>query len=131
MHDAVAEIVEHHRFIEAWLQGSADPGGLEGFLERHTPDFTLCGPGGDTADRAGLAAGFGAGHGAAPSVSVEVREARVVAEDAGLVVAVYEEHQASPGASTARRSTAVFTREASARNGLRWKHLHESWIAAG
>ncbi|WP_017591600.1 DUF4440 domain-containing protein [Nocardiopsis potens] len=124
---AAAEIAEHHRFIEAWLRGTADPGRLGEFVAMHTPDFTLCGPDGGVLDRDAVASGFGGGHGAAPGIGVRIRGARLVAEEGDLVVAAYEEHQEAP--SSVRRSTVVFARDPGARNGLRWKHLHETWIA--
>jgi len=123
---AAAEVAEHHRFIEAWLRGTADPGRLAEFVEMHTPDFTLCGPDGGAVGRDAIASGFGAGHGTAPGISVEIRGARLVAAEGDLVVAAYEEHQEAP--PSIRRSTVVFTRDPGARNGLRWKHLHETWI---
>ncbi|MFC7740517.1 hypothetical protein ACFQXA_05435 [Nocardiopsis composta] len=78
---AAAEVAEHHRFIEAWLRGTADPGRLAEFVEMHTPDFTLCGPDGGAVGRDAIASGFGAGHGTAPGISVEIRGARLVAAE--------------------------------------------------
>ncbi|GAA3740816.1 hypothetical protein HDA32_002575 [Spinactinospora alkalitolerans] len=60
---------------------------------------------------------------------MEIRDARVLTADGGLVVAVYEEHQRTDEPHSARRSTAVFVRDPAARHGLRWRHPHETWIS--
>ncbi|KAB2342637.1 nuclear transport factor 2 family protein [Actinomadura rudentiformis] len=122
-----AEIVDQHRFIEAWLRGDADRSAQEygAFVARHTPDFVLNGPGGDATPRDELMAGLEGAHGAMPGLVIEIRDVRVLAERDDLVVAVYEEHQASPAERSARRSTVVLVRDGS---GFRWRHLHETWI---
>ncbi|MDA2809829.1 DUF4440 domain-containing protein [Nocardiopsis sp. RSe5-2] len=134
MHAAVEEITELHRHIEAWLRGEADPGTLADFLGMLTPGFRLHAPGGDVVDASDLEKGFPSAHGSAPGLVLTIREPFVVAEggggDGGVVVAAYEEHQESPKERSVRRCTVVFVRDASARHGLRWHHLHETWIVA-
>ncbi|WP_017627628.1 hypothetical protein [Nocardiopsis chromatogenes] len=130
MHAAVEEIAELHRHIEAWLRGEADPGTLKDFLGMLTPGFRLYAPGGDVVDAAALEKGFPSAHGSAPDLVLAVREPLVVAEDDATVVAAYEEHQDSAQEHSVRRSTVVFLRDATARHGLRWHHLHETWIVA-
>ncbi|MFG2000290.1 nuclear transport factor 2 family protein [Spirillospora sp. NPDC048911] len=124
---AEAEIVDQHRFIEAWLRGDADRSSqvYEKFVARHTPDFVLNGPGGDAAPRDALMAGLEGAHGAVPGLAIEIRDVRVLEERDGLILAVYEEHQTSPSERNARRSTVVLVRDGS---DLRWRHLHETWI---
>ncbi|MFI0445359.1 nuclear transport factor 2 family protein [Actinomadura sp. 6N118] len=132
-----AEIVDQHRFIEAWLRGDADRSAQAygTFVARHTPDFVLNGPGGDATPRDGLMAGLEGAHGAMPGLVIEIRDVRVLEERDNLIVAVYEEHQTSPAERSTRRSTVVFVREGTGREGtgqqgagLRWRHLHETWI---
>ncbi|GAA2413362.1 hypothetical protein GCM10010191_23860 [Actinomadura vinacea] len=125
---AVDEIVQHHRFIESWLRGEENPSDVSAFLDRHTPDFTWYDPDGSSADRTALADVMTKAHGSAPGLVLEIRAPRVLLDRDGLVVATYEEHQRTPGSSTARRAVAIFVPEAGARNGLRWRHLHETWI---
>ncbi|WP_017555764.1 DUF4440 domain-containing protein [Nocardiopsis baichengensis] len=130
MHGAIAEIIEHHRFIEAWLRGRADPGALGAFLDAHTPGFRLLAPGGEVLDARALRKALPGAHGSAPDLELSIRGPRVVAEDGALVAAAYEEHQARAAGRTARRSTVLFVRGPRARNGLLWHHLHETWTAA-
>ncbi|MDA2806719.1 DUF4440 domain-containing protein [Nocardiopsis suaedae] len=130
MHAAVEEIADLHRHIGAWLRGEAAPDTLGDFLGMLTPGFRLHAPGGDVVDAAALEKGFPSAHGSAPGLVLTIREPLVVAEDDGIVVAAYEEHQDSPRERSVRRCTVVFLRDAAARHGLRWHHLHETWILA-
>ena len=40
----------------------------------------------------------------------------------------YEERQEREGATTVRLSTVLFQVRADRRNGLKWPHLHETWL---
>jgi hypothetical protein len=136
--NAIEEIVEHHRFIEAWLSGTVTGGTTElaGFLGMHTPDFTWYDPDGSLAMLPDLSSAMEKAHGAVPGLQLHIREPRLLLDDNGLVAATYEEHQyakhAHPkhGHDNARRAVAVFVPDPETRNGLRWRHLHETWIVA-
>jgi hypothetical protein len=125
--NAVDEIVQHHRFIESWLRGEAEPSAVTSFLDRHTPDFSWYDPDGALKTLPDLAALMDQAHGAAPGLVLEIREPRVLLDEArggSLVVAAYEEHQRAPGSSNARLAVAVFAsapgaRKARAKPGLR------------
>jgi hypothetical protein len=59
-------------------------------------------------------------------IRVAVREARLLG-DAALIV--YDEHQESAGVKTARRSSALFTADPDAPEGVVWRHLQETWLS--
>jgi hypothetical protein len=120
--NAVDEIVQHHRFIESWLRGEAEPSAVTSFLDRHAPDFSWYDPDGALKTLPDLAALMDQAHGAAPGLVLEIREPRVLLDEAR------EEHQRAPGSSNARRAVAVFASAPGARNGLVWRALHEVWI---
>ncbi|MFC5748198.1 DUF4440 domain-containing protein [Actinomadura rugatobispora] len=129
--NAVDEVVLHHRFIESWLRGEAEPSAVASFLGRHAPDFTWYDPDGAVKTLPDLAAMMEAAHGASPGLVLEIREPRVLLDETrggGMVVAAYEEHQRTPVSSDARRAVAVFAPAPGARNGLLWRALHEVWI---
>lgn len=126
--NAPVEIVEQHRFIEAWLRGTAEAALLTAFVDMHTSDFALYGPDGTVTGIQEVATGFGRARGTMPGIDVKIRNARVLTAADGIVVAVYEEHQRVEGSWNARSSTAVFVEDPAARHGLRWRHLHETWI---
>jgi hypothetical protein len=119
--NAIKEIVEHHRFIEAWLSGTATD--LDGFLDMHTPDFTWYAPDGALLTLADLRTVMAQARGTVPGLRIRIREPRVLLDADGLTVATYEEdHQDS-----ARRAVAILTPAPKARNGLLWHNLHETW----
>ncbi|MFG3704716.1 hypothetical protein ACGF7U_08265 [Micromonospora sp. NPDC047670] len=128
MNGAVDEIVQHHRFIESWLRGEADPADIRPFLDMHTPDFTWYDPDGSLKTLPDMAPMMKEAHGAAPGLVLEIRDRRVLLDEDGMVVAAYEEHQRTPTSSNARRAVVIFASAPDARNGLRWRHLHETWI---
>ncbi|MEW2356452.1 DUF4440 domain-containing protein [Spirillospora sp. NPDC029432] len=125
--NAVDEIVEHHRFIESWLRGTA--AGVAGFLDMHAPDFTWYDPDGSLHAQPDLAAAMDAAHGSVPDLRLRIREPRVLLDADGLIVATYEEHHQTELRHEARRAVAILVPDPFARHGLRWRHLHETWIA--
>ena len=64
-------------------------------------------------------------------LTIEIRNVRPVLDTGDLVIATYEEWQRWSGGSNARTSTVVFTIDSGARHGLRWKHVHETWLNVG
>ncbi|TDC85578.1 DUF4440 domain-containing protein [Nonomuraea deserti] len=133
MTDAEREVIRLHRVIEAWLTGTADRADFVSFTGALAPDFTLAGPDGVAMTREKVRAWVEGSHGSAPDLRITIRDVRVVADSGDLVVATYEEwhgtaaggHAPSP-AARGRRATVVFRRGP----GLRWLHLHETWLAA-
>ncbi|WP_246267000.1 DUF4440 domain-containing protein [Nonomuraea typhae] len=115
--------MRHHRVIERWLSGEAGPGEFAALAGAHADGFTLVGPGGVTLTRDQVLAELERLRGAVPGLRIEIREVRVVAEEGPLLVATYQERQ--PG--NARRSSVVLRRTEA---GLRWLHLHETWLPA-
>jgi hypothetical protein len=131
--NAIEEIIEHHRFIESWLRGTAAVTDVSAFLEMHTSDFTWYEPDGTLAMLPDLAVAMEKAHGGSPGLELQIREPRVLLHEDGvphgngMVVATYEEHQTD----NSRRAVAVFVPDPEARNGLRWRHLYETWIQPG
>ena len=59
-------------------------------------------------------------------IRVELISARFIGSDS--VAVVYDEHQVIDGEKTARRSSAVFSADPGAPEGVVWRHLQETWI---
>jgi len=59
------------------------------------------------------------------SMTIEIR---AVAVDPSAPFGTYEEWQSFEGARTGRISTAVMAADRAMPNGLRWIHLHETWL---
>ncbi|MER5318151.1 hypothetical protein [Streptosporangium roseum] len=125
-----AEIVRLHEVIERWLSGRAPRTAEEfdAFAGALLPGFTLSGPDGSSLTRDQVLAWIEAEHGRTPGIGIRIREMELVAAEGPLLVAAYQEWQRGTGADRDRRATAVFLRDPAAPHGLRWRHLHETWM---
>lgn len=129
------EIVELHRFFQAWLRGEIDPDG-DGFSrlgDALAVDFHRVSADGAIAGRSEVLAEVREGHGSKPpDFAIRAEGFRFRAGSRRLAVVTYEEwHEpggphAAPGAG--RISTAVFQDRADAPNGVEWVHLHETFL---
>ena len=129
-----AEVERLHAIIEELLSRAATDDGsrdetLAAFVRSHSPDFTLTEPGGHTLRWAEVRAMIEAARGAAPGLRITIEDVRVVVTASEHVVATYREvHERPEGDTLTRAATAVFERDADAVHGLRWRHLHETWV---
>jgi len=124
------EIEELHRFFEAWFRGTLPPEGealtrLERALD---PDLVFISPAGVRHTTEELLAEIGGAHGSRPELEIRIREPELRWTSGGLLAATYEEWQTELGDTTGRTSTVVFRRDDQGPNGLRWVHVHESWL---
>ncbi|MFF5210665.1 DUF4440 domain-containing protein [Streptosporangium sp. NPDC000396] len=120
------EVREMHQVIAARLGGGdVEPAR---FADPLAPDFTMIDPSGALTRKHDVVDRFGDMRGTAPGIDITIKNFRLVAAEAGLAVAVYEEWQTSELGANSRVSTVVFTADPSARNGYRWSHLHETWL---
>jgi hypothetical protein len=90
-------------------------------------DFTIVPPRGCIVPRAELMAGLEQERGTRQiRIRVENVEVRWQARDA--VLATYEEWHEHATYTTTRLSTVLFSIDDTAPGGLRWQHVHETWI---
>ena len=128
------EVRGFHAFLRDWLAGAVPrraeafarfSGALDGALEVVSPLGTVTG-------REALVEEFEGLHGAlagdadAFDIWIENFRCRRVVGDHAVVV--YEEWHRRRGATSARLSTALFRREATAPGGVAWLHVHETWL---
>ncbi len=127
------EVVQLHQFFEQWLTGRTERS--EAVLDRLASalaeDFEIVSPSGTRSDRTRLLRTLGAAHGSHRSqglrIWVENVRGRALAD--GLYLATYEEwQQVGEQAPRGRLSTAVFQRAPDAPGGVRWLHVHETWL---
>lgn len=121
------EIIELHRFFEAWFVGREDS--LErAELALHL-DFTCIGPDGVLADRSTTLQRLRNGHAHTTSLSIETRAHRLLHTADKLLIASYiERHELSDDRTNERISTAVLVPARRGPNGLRWLHVQETWL---
>jgi len=129
----LAEIAELHDFFAAWFLGHC-PKSRAGFArvaEALAAGFVQIDPQGGERRRAALLAALRAAHGcrAGQAFAIRIVRPKVRLIHRGLALATYEERQMADGATTRRRSSALFGPAPAAPRGVAWLHLQETWIA--
>ncbi len=135
MYDVKQEVIDLHDFFVGWFAGTipnTDEAYASGFTDRCDDGFILIPPAGGLTQLSDLASGLRGGYGNNPDFRIQVRNVEVRHATDDLVIATYEEWQRNAKSSTpsdnGRVSTAVFRPDPSASNGLRWLHVHETWL---
>lgn len=126
------EIEVLHQFFEGWLSGER-PETKEAFrrVDRAlAPAFRLLHPSGTERSRDDILTGLRGAHGSQPGLTIEIRNVQLCGAGAQLLAATYEEWQRSADTEDGRLSTVVFARHPEAPHGLRWRHVHETWLQA-
>lgn len=123
----VAEIVALHREFESWFRGESDDSSR--IQASIPPDFTFLSPGAEIVPADTLVAGLLDGHGSR-QIRIRIENPVIRWSDGSAVLATYEEWHDHADYTTARQSTVLFTIDAAAPGGLRWRHVHETWIKA-
>jgi hypothetical protein len=126
------EIEALHQFFEGWLSGerSNTDASFRRLDRALAPDFQLIHPSGDGRSRDDILTGLRAAHGSQPGLTIEIRNVQLRGTGERLLAATYEEWQRSADTEDGRLSTVVFARRSEAPNGLRWRHVHETWLQA-
>jgi len=132
-HGCEHEIVELHRFFTEWFHGTVPE--TDEAWSRVTnvlgPDFVLVSPDGHRLERGPLLDGIRArhgGHGPTQDFEIWIRNLACRPVSAELVLATYEEWQRREGEECGRISTALFALDRQTPNGVRWLHVHETWL---
>ncbi len=128
------EVRSFHAFLRDWLAGAVPrtaetfarfSGAMDAGVEVVSPLGTVTG-------RDALVEEFEALHGQlaadaeAFDIWIENFRCRWLLGDHAVVV--YEEWHRRRGATSARLSTALFRRDEAAPSGVRWLHVHETWL---
>lgn len=126
---AQAEVVNRHRFFVEWFTGRASEAELEASLRAFAPDMVMIEPDANTIGRDDVVVMVSNARGKRPAdfeIRVDLISARLI--DSDTVAVVYDEHQVIAGEKSARRSSAVFSADPEAPEGVVWRHLQETWI---
>lgn len=126
---AKAEVVNRHVFFVEWFTGRAPEAAMQATARAFAPDMKMIEPDGGMIGREEITAMVEGARGKRPvdfEIQVDLIEARQIGGDAALVI--YDEHQVIDGVKSARRSTALFSADASAPEGVVWRQLQETWI---
>lgn len=118
-----AEVRELHAFFERWFVGTAERDEFER-LDVLDDSFRMIGPDGQTRSVEEIRSSIEDARGRRP-MRIEIRNVWV---HPSAPIGMYEEWQTMDGEVTGRSSSAVMSIDPSAPNGLRWIHLHETWL---
>jgi len=124
------EIEELHRFFVAWFLGEL-PRTAENFARfthATAPGFTLISPGGAMIDYAVAVEWIENAHGSRSNFNIWTENFRLHQHLDEIAIVTYEEWQETADGVTSRLSTAVFADDVTAPNGVRWLHVHETWL---
>lgn len=130
--DCRREIEALHQFFEGWLSGGR-PETADAFrrVDRALgPGFRLVHPSGAERSRDDILTGLRGAHGSQPGLTIEIQNVQLCGAGAQLLAATYEEWQRSTDTEDGRLSTVVFARHPESPHGLRWRHVHETWLRA-
>ncbi len=133
------EVLDLHQFFQDWFRGELPQTdeAFDRFSGVMDDSFHIVSPGGRKTAieplRAGLRSAFGSWRPASVEsegsrIWIENTQFQALNEDLSLVT--YEEWQKNEGPAKGRLSTAVFRRDPEAPNGVRWLHVHETWLPA-
>jgi hypothetical protein len=128
---AKAEVVNRHHFFVEWFTGCASESAMEISRQAFAPDMIMIGPDGGMigADEVkAMIEGARGKRSAGFEIRVDVIAARQIGQD--VVLVIYDEHQVSGGEKSVRRSSALFSPDADAPEGVVWRQLQETWITS-
>jgi hypothetical protein len=120
-----AEIRALHVEFERWNRGESESSER---IEASIPeDFTFVTPQGEVVTGRELRENFRQGQGQR-QIRIRIENPILRWHGGDAVLATYEEWHEHADYTTARQSTVLFTRDAAAPGGLRWRHVHETWM---
>ncbi|WP_192384841.1 DUF4440 domain-containing protein [Mesorhizobium silamurunense] len=127
---ASAEVVDLHRFFVDWFdKRRADKADFSRFERVMGEDFFMVVPSGQLLDRDAVLGYVRASRGSFDGdFAISIEDIRPGWQAGNVIVLTYVEAQRRAGQASLRRSSAVFTPNSSAPNGVEWRHLHETWL---
>ena len=126
------EIIELHQFFQDWYNNQLSPTN-ENFArcaDVLDPEFSIIFPSGDNVLCQTLFDKLRNAHNSHTAMRIWIENIQVLHQIGDLILATYEEWQEIEGKVTTRLSSVFFQKAPSTPNGLRWLHVHETWINA-
>lgn len=132
LHPCVREVIETEAFFADWIAGRLPKteAAFARFKDVLAEAFVLIGPDGSEISRAALLDYFFTSHGADPTITRWVDDARVRHETDTFCVVTFVEGQTGARRTATSNISVLFTPDADAPNGVRWLHIHETPMLA-
>lgn len=126
---AEIEIRQLHKFFQDWYRGDVGHSDFQRFEQALHPDFQMVMPSGHALERERILSAVRGDHGSDTDATVEIRNVQMVSARQSTAIFSYEEWQSnSTETMRGRLSSVVFVDDDSAPNGLKWWHVHETWL---
>ena len=124
------EIIELHQFFQDWYNNQLSPTdeNFARFVNALHRNFRIIFPNGDQVQYQTLMNTLRSKHGSQANMRIWIKQIQVLHQIGDLVLATYQEWQEINGQVNTRLSTVLFQKALSTPNGLRWLHVHETWI---
>ena len=122
------EIVELHEFFEGWFCGRLTGNEISVLDNVIHDEFILITPQADQIDKSRLKEIISSNHGKISDQKIWVENISIRSTFDGVILATYNECQKKNDVETCRLSSVLFKKDDSARNKIRWLHLHETFI---
>ena len=124
------EIHELHQFFQDWYnnQLSLTDENFSRCVNVLDPNFRIIFPSGDQLQYQTLLNILRNAHGSRKNMRIWIKRIQVLHQIGDLVLAIYEEWQEIDSQVNSRLSTVLFQKAPKTPNGVRWLHVHETWI---
>jgi len=126
-----AEICRLHDFFQDWFTGNIAEReeNFQRFAGVMSAGFIIIGPDGELTELPPLTERLRRAYGRQPGIRIWTQHHRLHHQSGDVALCTYEEWQAIAGVTTARLSSVLFQRTASAPHEIMWLHVHETWMA--
>jgi hypothetical protein len=126
----VLEIEELHQFFQDWFNGELPPTD-ESFnrcKDVLAPEFKMIPPNGQIVSLEVLLNSLRNARQSRSDMRIWIEKTQVQRVMGEIFLATYQEWQEIDGQVTARQSSAIFQLAEATPSGVRWLHVHETWI---
>jgi len=124
------EVEALHDFFAAWFQGQLanTEANFARFAAAMRPGFHMIAPSGQMTDLPELLIRLREAHGRQPTIQIWTTNHHCHFQFGDHALVSYEEWQSNGTTRTGRLSTALLQLDATAPAGIRWLHVHETWL---
>jgi hypothetical protein len=123
------EVEEFHAVLQAWLSGD-EPRNNESlmrFINSIDDECILIAPGGTVESSQSLIARLSNAFGVSRGIRIWTTDFALIEGFGSFVLARYTEWREIDGAKNSRYTTVLFVDDERSPNGVKWRHIHETW----
>ncbi|WP_290652603.1 DUF4440 domain-containing protein [Aquisalimonas sp.] len=123
------EVEALHAFFQSWFRGDASSEAFQRLEQALADGFVIVTPDARILERRAIIDGVCSQYATDPHAQLEIRRISPRTVRGPIAIVTYEEWQARQGGPMrGRLSTVVLQADTEGPNGLRWLHVHETWL---